>query len=166
MSVGGGEEKTPRLRRLFFLFLSGIVLAVDQLSKSLIQFLLESGESLPMIPSVFHLTLVLNQGVAFGLFPNSRTVLLLIITASILILTVLGFRAAPGRLKTQWAIGLILGGALGNWMDRIRLGAVVDFLDFRIWPVFNLADTAISIGVGLFLLEILFDKKKAPSDAS
>ena len=74
---------------------------------------------------------------------------------SIIILIFFGLRTAPRHWTNPWGIGLILGGALGNWVDRIRVGAVIDFLDFQIWPVFNFADTAITIGVGLFFLEML-----------
>lgn len=81
--------------------------------------------------------------------------MLVVISVSIVVLVLVGLCTSPQKLRSQWGIGLILGGAVGNWMDRIRLGAVVDFLDFRIWPVFNFADTAITIGVGLFLLELM-----------
>ena len=66
-------------------------------------------------------------------------------------------KSAGGRA----AFALILGGAIGNWIDRIRFGAVIDFLDFRVWPVFNIADSAITIGVALYLL-LLLKKKKTP----
>lgn len=113
---------------------------------------------MPLVPGIFHLTLVENEGIAFGLFPGIEKILLVAITLSILVLVYFGLRSAPERWTSQWGIGLILGGALGNWVDRVRVGAVVDFLDFRIWPVFNFADTAITIGVGLFFLE-MFAKK-------
>ena len=134
----------------------------DQLTKVLAQTFLTPGVSLPVIGQLFHLTLVQNQGIAFGLFQGAEKVLLVIITLSIGVLVFFGFRSHRERWMTQGGIGLILGGALGNWIDRIRVGAVIDFLDFRIWPVFNLADTAITVGVGLFLLELL----KKPSRAS
>ena len=78
------------------------------------------------------------------------------ITLSLIVLLLWGVRLAGESLLGRWALILILGGALGNWIDRLRFGGVVDFLDFRIWPVFNLADTAISIGVGLFIIQFLF----------
>lgn len=160
MSVGRGEEETPFLGRRLFLLLAGFVLLLDQLTKALARTFLTRGASRSVLPPLFHLTLVENQGIAFGLFQGGEKIILALITFSIGLLILVGFRSHPERLSTQWGIGLILGGALGNWVDRIRLGAVVDFLDFRIWPVFNLADTAISVGVGLFLLELL--KKNAP----
>ena len=155
MSVRGGEEKTPTLGRGFFLVLAGFILLLDQLTKAWARLALGLGESWPVLPHLFHLTRVENQGVAFGLFQGVNSTLLVVITLSIVVLFAIGFRTTGHRPSTQWGIGLILGGALGNWIDRIRFGAVIDFLDFRIWPVFNLADTAITIGVGLFLLDVL-----------
>ena len=117
------------------------------------------GVSRAILPQIFHLTLVENQGIAFGFFQGGEKILLAVISISICILIAVGFCFPTERMRVQWGIGLILGGALGNWVDRVRLGAVVDFLDFRIWPVFNFADTAISVGVGLFLLDLM--KKNA-----
>ena len=124
------------------------------------------GESLPVIPPIFHLTLVRNHGIAFGLFDGFDRLLFFAISASILILAVIGhrlWRPLPkhgtqpirGRRLERMALALILGGATGNWIDRLRFGAVIDFLDFRIWPVFNVADSAITLGVGLYLLYFL-----------
>lgn len=155
MSGGRGEEKTPSLARGIFLLLAGFILLADQLTKFLAQTTLIPGISRPVINNFFHLTLVENQGIAFGLFQGADKILLIIITLSIAILIAVGFRVSPLHVKTQWGIGLILGGAAGNWIDRIRFGAVIDFLDFRIWPVFNVADSAITLGVGIFLLELL-----------
>jgi len=125
-----------------------------------------SGESRPVFPGAFHLTLIQNQGIAFGLFHDSGAVLFALITVSIAVLALLGLGTAPARLLTHAGIGLILGGALGNWVDRIRVGAVIDFLDFRVWPVFNLADSAITLGVGLFLWELVFLKKAGAERSS
>lgn len=115
------------------------------------------GDSLPIIPDFFHLTLVHNRGIAFGLFGGYDQLLLLTISLSIAILAVIGHRLwkkREGRFLTlnRIAIALIFAGAVGNWLDRLRYGAVIDFFDFRIWPVFNVADMAISVGVGLYLI--------------
>jgi len=64
-------------------------------------------------------------------------------------------------MADRWALSLILGGAIGNWIDRLRFEAVIDFIDFRIWPVFNIADTAITIGVCLYFIRVLTSKEKA-----
>ncbi len=160
MSGRRREEKTPAIIRGIFLPLAGLVLLLDQLTKALAQTFLRPGASHAVLPNVFHLTLLKNTGIAFGLFQEAEKVLFIIIGLSIGLLTVIGFRTERHRLKIQWGIGLILGGALGNLVDRVRVGAVLDFLDFRVWPVFNLADTAITIGVGLFLLDFLQARRR------
>lgn len=129
---------------------------------------------MPVISGIFHLTLVQNTGIAFGFFRRHEAVLLLLITLSIGVLFFLGHRMCrsgtaaklsgsvsepkvqrPAPTLARWGLALILGGAIGNWIDRLRFGAVIDFLDFRVWPVFNLADSAITIGVGLYLLMLI-----------
>ncbi len=83
--------------------------------------------------------------------------LLIVVSVSLFLIGWMAHRPAFQNLRDQWVFGLILGGAFGNWVDRIQYGAVVDFLDFRIWPVFNLADSAISIGVGIYILYLFRD---------
>ena len=138
--------------------MAGAVLFFDQLTKTLARNFLDPGTSRPVFPPVFHLTLVENQGIAFGLFQRGDSILFIVITLSIGALFYLGIFSNP-PLRNQSALGLILGGALGNWVDRIRVGAVIDFLDFRIWPVFNFADTAITIGVGILLLDLVISRR-------
>jgi signal peptidase II len=114
------------------------------------------------------LTLVKNPGVAFGLFSGYAPVLFTVITVSLVFLFLIANRshgtAAHGTSTVdRWALSLILGGAIGNWIDRLRFEAVIDFLDFRVWPVFNIADTAITIGVCLYFLRVLTSKDKPHS---
>lgn len=158
MSVGRREKKTPVVSRGAFLLLAGFVLLLDQFTKASAKSFLLPGASRTILPNLFRLTLVENQGIAFGFFQGGEKLLLAVISMSICVLIAVGFYSHPERIRVQWGIGLILGGALGNWVDRVRLGAVIDFLDFHLgrlfnWPVFNFADTAISVGVGLFLLD-------------
>ena len=101
----------------------------------------------PILPNVFHLTLVHNTGVAFGLLQGYG---LLITLGTCAVIVGLWW----SRFFTL-STGLILGGAIGNLIDRLRIGAVIDFLDFRIWPVFNLADSCITIGALLMAWQIL-----------
>lgn len=128
-----------------------------------------------MIEGFFHLTLIKNTGIAFGLLGSYGVFLHLVIPMSILVLLVIAYRLCTvpavaedsgGRRTARGAftklhagLALILGGAIGNWLDRLWFGAVVDFLDFRIWPVFNFADTAITLGVGLYLIVLLRGKQ-------
>lgn len=160
MPIRTGEEETAGLGRKFFLLLAGLVLLLDQFSKALALKFLVPGTSRPVLSPVFQLTLVENQGIAFGLLQGFDKLLFVTVTVSIGVLIYLGFKSDPHRWVNQWGIGLILGGAVGNWLDRVRVGAVIDFLDFRIWPVFNFADTAITLGVGLFLLDLMRGQKR------
>lgn len=142
---------------IFFYTAVSSLIFVDQLTKFIILQKLTLGESLPVFSDVLHLTLVQNRGIAFGLFGGHDQILLITITVSIVVLAMIGhtlWKKQEGRFLTlnRAAIALIFAGAAGNWLDRLRYGAVIDFLDFRIWPVFNIADTAISVGVGLYLL--------------
>ncbi len=92
-------------------------------------------------------------------------VLFTVITLSLIILFWVSNRSQQTSRLNRWALSLILGGALGNWIDRLRFQAVIDFIDFRVWPVFNLADSAITIGVGLYMIGLLTAKEdpKRPS---
>jgi signal peptidase II len=142
-------------------------LFVDQTSKFLAQAFLVARGTLPVVPNIFHLTLVCNTGAAFGIFKGG---ILFFILASvscicaIIILTYRGdlflkiFSLDPSDRIVRLCLGLVLGGACGNLIDRLRYSCVIDFLDFRIWPVFNLADSAISIGGALLFYRII--KKK------
>jgi signal peptidase II len=119
-----------------------------------------------LIPQVLDLTLVRNPGVAFGLFSGYAPALFTVITISLICLFFIANRshgAASTGTSTadRWALSFILGGAVGNWIDRLRFSAVIDFIDFRVWPVFNIADTAITIGVCLYFFRVLTTKEKS-----
>lgn len=139
-----------------------LVLALDQGLKFVVQRTMELNQSIPVINNFFHLTYVLNPGAAFGILAN-RTVFFILATLIVIGFIAYYYRQVPEeKLWLRLALLLLLGGALGNLIDRVRTGYVVDFLDFRIWPVFNIADISISIGVGLLLLDLFFapDQKK------
>ncbi len=165
MSGTRGEEATSPV--VSFIGTALAVVLFDQFTKFLALAFLTSVETVPLIPGIFHLTLVRNTGIAFGLLREHESLLLGLITLSLCVLLWIGIRMhvkpAVGFKKTpalaHWGLALILGGAAGNWIDRLRFHAVVDFLDFRIWPVFNIADSAITVGVGLYL--ILLMKKQS-----
>ena len=115
------------------------------------------GESIPIVKQVFHLTYILNPGAAFG-FLAYQTNLFIIVTAGLVLGVLLFYRSLPlERVLVRYGLALVVGGALGNLVDRLRFGKVVDFLDFRVWPVFNLADSAIVIGACLLILDFLKD---------
>ena len=135
-----------------------LVFIVDQISKYILQLNMFKYESIPIIPPVFYLTYIENPGAAFGVMAH-RTGFFIITTFFVIGITLFFYRKIVKSTLMQLEIGLIIGGSLGNLADRIRIGRVVDFLDFRIWPVFNLADTAIVIGVGLLIWDTLFNSK-------
>jgi signal peptidase II len=112
------------------------------------------GDSLPVIENAFHITYVNNPGAAFSILQHQTG--LLIGIALLLLMAVFYYypRLPQGHPLLHTGIGLQVGGAVGNLLDRVRTGYVTDFLDFRIWPVFNIADMAIVGGVGLLLLEM------------
>lgn len=142
---------------IFLLVIMG-VLAMDQVAKFIVQSNMIEGQSTPVIDGIFHLTYVRNPGAAFGIFPD-RTSFFILVTLLVIIIVVFFYRQIPReKILMRMALGLMVGGALGNLLDRIRLGRVVDFFDFQVWPVFNIADMAVVFGVGILILELLRSK--------
>jgi signal peptidase II len=135
--------------------------AADQYTKHVVATTFMPEESRIVIPHVVYLTYVQNTHGAFGLF-GSHPLLLAAFASAVLIGFFLWYRSTGSAgMTTHIAFGLILGGAIGNIADRMRLSYVVDFIDFRWWPVFNVADSAISIGVILLLIRMFIHDKKA-----
>lgn len=148
---------------LFVLTALGVFL-LDRGTKLLVMRSLAPAESIPVIPGIFHLTHVRNPGAAFGLFLNQR-VFLVAITAAVIVFVILYARRTPAPW-TRFGLGLLLGGALGNMVDRITVGSVVDFIDLRIWPVFNAADSAIVVGAILAGICLLLDAESSEAGQS
>ncbi len=158
----------------FYLLALG-TFALDQLSKALILRHFRPGQSIPLLPGFFDLTLVLNPGAAFGILAGLpegiRHPLFVAIAIGAAVLIVLyRHRHLQHHALASTALGLILGGAVGNLVDRLRYGMVVDFLDFHAgpyhWPAFNVADSAISVGVGLMLLDLFLEWQRERRDAA
>jgi len=155
-SVQGGYEETPLSGWPFsFLMLLGVaivVLALDQVTKAwVLNSLAEGGwwSPLPGLWRVFRITHITNSGAAFGIFPNQGNFFVLIAIVVALVI-VLYYRYLPsGSWLIRLSLGLQLGGAIGNLLDRLRYGHVVDFVDIGFWPIFNVADLAIVTGVGI-----------------
>ncbi len=156
----------------FYLIALGVI-ALDQASKQAIIRGLRLGQGIPVIPGFFDIVFVLNPGAAFGFLatlPESvRNPFFITISAAAAVLILLyHVRYAQQRGLASFALALILGGAVGNLLDRLRYGMVVDFLDVHIyqyhWPAFNIADSAISVGVALMLLDMVWDwhREKQP----
>lgn len=134
-----------------------VTLSLDQLTKFLITKNLFQNQSIPIIRGIFHITLVHNRGAAFGILKNQIP---LFIITSLFAIILIYFNLKENRQSKSYssALSLILAGALGNLIDRLFFGYVIDFLDFRIWPVFNMADSAITIGAILLGYSILIKK--------
>jgi signal peptidase II len=143
------------------------VTLADQFTKTLAVNRLQDG-SFPVIPNALHMTYVQNSGAAFGIFKNSNMMLTILMAVIIAALLAVLAKKPRGGL---WSVasGLILGGAAGNFIDRITRGYVVDFIDVRLfhYAVFNVADSCVVAGVViLFICMMFFDKKEEPNDAA
>jgi len=146
---------------------AGLVVLADQITKALILKYLPLHKSIPVIAGLFDITHVLNPGGAFGLMANMsvavRTVVFLFISSlAVGLIFYFYVKTPPGHAFLAAGFALIFGGAIGNLIDRVRFGVVVDFLDFYIgdyhWPAFNIADSAISVGLFIFIYHLLFKK--------
>jgi signal peptidase II len=113
------------------------------------------GTTRVLLPHVLSLAVVHNRGVAFGLLSGLRPFVVVAFALTVLAVIFYNRGAWPGALLGQWGLGCMLGGALGNIVDRLRFGYVVDYFDLHAWPVFNLADTAVVLGAGLLLLALV-----------
>ncbi len=118
---------------------------------------------IPGLENIFTLTYIRNSGAAFGLFPQAATLF-----AIVKIVVVIGLVVWYNQLPVQHflvrvAVGMIQGGAVGNLIDRLTTGSVVDFLHFHFWPIFNVADSAVSVGVVILAAYMLLDDSQAPA---
>ena len=141
-----------------------IVVVIDQVTKYMIVKTMELSETIPLIEGVFHITSHRNRGAAFGILQDARW-FFIVITVIVVAAIVWYMPRIRGQKVSLWGFTLILGGAVGNFIDRLLKGEVVDFLDFRLihFPIFNVADSCIVIGVGLLLLDTLRGAKQAKS---
>lgn len=137
-----------------------LVVFLDRVTKNFFSDILSLGESFPLIRGVLHMTLVHNTGIAFGLFRDQGVVFIIIpiIAIALLIYNIYYYRRYENQISELYIIGfsLILGGAFGNLVDRVLYGHVIDFIDLMIWPVFNIADSAITIGALIIAVKCLF----------
>jgi len=148
-----------RLMSLLFAFtLALAVFLVDQGIKSVVEGSMLVGESITLIPGFLSLTYIQNDGGAFGILGGSQMVLLVGSTVAVVVVLWMLLSGRPSK-PTMLGCGLILGGAAGNLLDRLSSGEVTDYIHFSFWYIFNAADAAIVIGVGLLLLSALRPEK-------
>jgi signal peptidase II len=147
------------IRELTFSLVALLVIALDQVSKFFIKANMNLGQSIPD-EGLFRITYSTNEGMVFGLFANQT--FLITLTAIVGIAAIIIYSRYPmfNHALVRVALGLMLGGAIGNLIDRIRLGEVTDFIDVGAWPVFNLADSAVVVGVVLVIFYLLFVQGK------
>jgi signal peptidase II len=159
------------MKRAHYLTVSALVVLLDAVTKWIVAARVELHESIIVIPNLFQIVHVRNSGAAFGIGANAQSQLVPLLLnfgaiAVFCVVVVYALRTSLSDRVLQLGLHLILGGAIGNLVDRFRFGYVVDFLDFYVrdhhWPAFNVADSAICIGIGL----LFFDMKKKPQPAT
>jgi signal peptidase II len=155
------------MRRSSFFFLAALVLVADQITKRWVVNSLSFDTSKQLIAGFLYFTRTTNTGAAFGVLPHATVVLAVMAMAAVVGIIIYTVRCGfPLPVLKGIALALPLGGALGNFADRARLGYVVDFIEVRLgsysWPIFNVADSAICIGVALLVLAALKTQAKTP----
>ena len=150
------EDKEMDVRNLFLFFvLSAVVVVSDQVVKYFVRHTLTEGRSVNVISHFVSFTYVQNRGAAFGFFQNNRLFIIVVgILAVVFILAELKLFCANGVVSLGSA--LLFGGIVGNLIDRIFLGFVTDFIDFHFWPVFNIADACIDIGLAILIIYFIY----------
>lgn len=139
----------------WFIIIGGVIV-LDQLIKYVVVNSMFLGQSIAIVPNILHLTYILNAGAAFGILANQR--IFFIAIAAVLIGIIVYFYAKILKLNRYFQLGiaLLFGGAIGNMIDRIFIGKVIDYIDFRVWPIFNLADIAIVCGCIIIVYQMIF----------
>lgn len=132
-----------------FYLVTIVWLLLDQLSKYYVQTHMHLGQSIAVIPGFFHWTYIVNHGAAFGILRDQRYLFLAIVIVLILVIAYHYKAVVRGPAYIRIGTGILLAGAVGNAIDRFTQGGVVDFFDFRVWPIFNVADIGIVVGIVL-----------------
>lgn len=149
-----------------------VVLALDQITKWFVIKEMYLGQSIAIIEGFFYLTSHRNAGAAFGILQNQRLFFIVVTTIVVIGLVYYLIKVKNKKPLLSWALALILGGAIGNFSDRLVTGEVVDFFDMKIsigsfyydYPIFNVADSALVIGVGILILDTILDSFKEMKD--
>ena len=150
---------TKNFLNSYFLILTLFILSLDQISKYIVIQNLKLGESVPN-SGIFRFTHAQNTGTAFSLFQNQTDILTIVSFVAIVLIIFIYLSIEKPSNYIYLSYGLLFGGALGNLIDRVRLGYVTDFFDVGFWPIFNIADSAISIGIIIMIFNYLIYNKK------
>ncbi len=153
-------------KRYYWIVLSAVLIGLDQLTKYLVNAYIPQNDAISVIPDFFSLAHVRNRGAAFGMLKEHRWIFLVFTTVVLVVAFIIMF---SGKIKNHWgiwAVSLVVSGGIGNMIDRIFLGEVVDFFAFNFWgyefAVFNVADIFVCCGVGILAFYILFSKDFDP----
>lgn len=166
-SPGSDEKPSTIADQTLLLVVTAAVIIIDHLTKLYIEIWLPlntSWQPWPEYGDIFQFTHVSNTGAAFGFFPTGSNVFMVVALLVAGIIIVYNYRLPTGHYLFRIALGLQLGGALGNLVDRVRLGHVTDFLDFGPTPVFNLADASIVVGVAILVLLMILENREADEE--
>ena len=150
---------TKNFLNSYFLILPLFIISLDQISKYIVIQNLKLGESVPN-SGIFRFTHAQNTGTAFSLFQNQTDILTIVSFVAIVLIIFIYLSIEKPSNYIYLSYGLLFGGAFGNLIDRIRLGYVTDFFDVGLWPIFNIADSAITIGIILMIFNYLIYNKK------
>ena len=150
---------TKNFLNSYFLILTLFIISLDQISKYIVIQNLKLGESVPN-SGIFRFTHAQNTGTAFSLFQNQTDILTIVSFVAIVLIIFIYLSIEKPSNYIYLSYGLFFGGAFGNLIDRIRLGYVTDFFDVGFWPIFNIADSAITIGIILMIFNYLIYNKK------
>ena len=158
----GKTGKEEALRNFLCWALIPFVFVLDRVLKIWVLLHLKEGEGFPLWTGVLHVTRVNNTGAAFGLWKDASFFLTVLSALSVIVIFfyLRGLLKVMGAPASVYGWALVAGGALGNLVDRLRFGYVVDFIDLRVWPVFNIADSAICLGVFWILWQVFWNKSR------
>ncbi len=148
-------KKSKFLMNFIFVLSSIIIITIDQVTKYLVNTKISLNTSIEIIPGIIFISHVKNSGAAFGVFQNRTNILIIISVIAIILIIILKIKLNLDSIFYNISLGFILGGAIGNLIDRIIFGEVVDFLHLRYFAVFNVADSFICIGFGIVIILIL-----------
>ena len=160
------EQDSYALKLMQLLPIVFIIAIADQAVKAIVVRHMYLGESIAVLPGFLTITRIHNSGIAFGLFPGMPHVFMVVTLISMLAVLYFYLTVTPRAVLLTVGCALIMGGALGNLIDRFRMGYVVDYIYFSFWPAFNVADSSVTIGVALLMISFFFIEKGTERDAS
>jgi len=143
-----------------------VLIMLDQISKLIVKHFMQEKESISIIGNLLKITYIKNPGMAFGIQIGGKLFYTIFASIASVIILVYLFRLKPENFWARFGLATILGGAIGNLVDRIIYSKVVDFIDIRIirWPVFNFADTAVTIGMVILIAVVIFERKREEAE--